>query len=116
MALISQSNRDEDTGQDISQVLDAEQRARQAIARCEQNAAALIAASRDRARHLQARTDARMSQLRTRVEHQCAEHAAEWREQARILQAQENVPDPRANALAEAIDRLAATLTAGEKS
>lgn len=115
MAPTTQPNRDEDTERDISQVLDAEHRARQAIARCEQDAAALIAAARDRARHLQARTDARTSLLRTQIERQSVEHAATWRERARILQAHENEPDPRANALADAITRLAASLTS-EKS
>lgn len=116
MALTSQSNRDEDSGQDIARVLDAEQRARQAIARCEQDAAELIAAARDRARHLQTRTDERMSQLRIRIERHCVEHAATWRERARILHTRENEPDPRANDLAEVIAQLAATLTMGEES
>lgn len=115
MAPASQPNRDEDTEQDISRVLEAEQRARQAIARCEQQAAALIATARDRARRIQARTDARTSALRTRMERRCAEHAANWREQARVLHARENDPDPRADGLAAAIARLAAALT-GEES
>jgi vacuolar-type H+-ATPase subunit H len=114
MAPASQPNRDEDTEQDISRVLEAEQRARQAIARCEQDAVALIAAARDRARQIQARTDARMSLLRSQIEQQSTEHATTWREQARILHARENDPDPRASALADALARLAAALTGGE--
>jgi len=114
MTHVREANREDDAEKDIAHVLDAEQRAREAIARCTQEAAALIADARDRARQIQARTDARMSRLRTRIERQAVDETAVWRERARELHARENDPDPRASRLAAAIARLAAALTGEE--
>ena len=60
----------------INRVLEAEQRARERVARCEAQAGEELDAARDQARRISARTDVRIGKLRTRCEQQVAGQVA----------------------------------------
>jgi vacuolar-type H+-ATPase subunit H len=102
-------------GEAINRVLDAERQAREAIHRCEQEAAGLLNAARARARRIAERTDARISALHIRCDLDTAQKVADLRAAARQIPKQP-VPDRvTVQRLAAAVQTLARRLTYGEE-
>lgn len=97
----------------INRVLAAERRARDNIAHCEVEAAAQVTAARSRAKRVAERADARMSQLRTRIERRTADDVSALRAQAADIRRLPVAPDADPQRLEEAAARLAARLTGG---
>lgn len=99
----------------INRVLEAEQRARDRVAQCETQAAALVATARERALRVAERTDRRIISLRTRCEQWIAGQVAALRIQADTVRRQPaGDDDARRAALTRSAARLAARLTDGE--
>jgi vacuolar-type H+-ATPase subunit H len=98
----------------INRVLEAEQRARDKVAQCDAQAAALVAAAREGALRVAERTDRRIVSLRTRCEQWLGEQVAVLRTQAEVVRRQPVGDDLRGTSLAESVARLAARLTDGE--
>jgi type I site-specific restriction endonuclease len=99
----------------INRVLEAEQRAREHIARCEAQAGEELDAVREQARRIGARTDARIGKLRTRCEQQVAEQVARFKASAEAVRNQPLTEDTRTQRQADAVRSLAARLTGGER-
>lgn len=97
----------------INEVLEAERRAREAVGRCEADAASLVVAARERARRIQERTDGRISRMRTRCEREVAARVARLHGDAEAVRATPPGEDARAGGLSRALARLAARLTGG---
>ena len=98
----------------INRVLEAEQRARERVAQCESQAAALVAAMRERALRMGERTDQRIVSLRTRCEQWISGQVAALRAEADAVRRQPAGDDARRLLLAESVARLAARITDGE--
>jgi hypothetical protein len=98
----------------INRVLRAEQRAREKVAQCDSQAAALLAAARERALHVAERTDRRIVGLRMRCERQVAKQVAALGAETETVRRQPAGDDARRANLTEAVARLAARLTDGE--
>lgn len=99
--------------QEIGEVLEAERRAVEAVARCQREAEEIVAAARAAARDIGARTDRRVSRLRGRLEQRLQDELARIRAQADEVRSRPVGQDPRAAHLQAAIVRFAARLTGG---
>jgi vacuolar-type H+-ATPase subunit H len=97
----------------IERVLEAERAAREAVARCEQDAAVLVERARARARHIAQRADTRISALRIQYRNEIAHHLSALRS-AEERHAGTLGPGPEQQArLERAVAVLAAQLTGG---
>jgi vacuolar-type H+-ATPase subunit H len=97
----------------INQVLVAEHKAREAVARAEAAAAEQVAKARMRARRIEERADARASRLRAGCREWATSEVAKRRAEAERVLACAVEDDERRNKLRAAITRLAAELTGG---
>ncbi len=99
----------------INLVLLAEEKAREAIKRCEVEAARRVSDARTRARHITVRTDERISKLRARCEQLIGRKLTELRDSARAVDTLPAHDDERSERLHAAVERLAAELTGGDE-
>jgi vacuolar-type H+-ATPase subunit H len=97
----------------INRVLEAEQRAREAIARCREEATQRVTDARLRARRIEERADRRVSRLRAACQEWTAAQAAKLRGEAEELRSCPAIDEVRRARLEDAIRRLAAELTGG---
>ncbi len=97
----------------INRVLEAEQRAREAIARCREEAAQRVTEARLRARRIEERADRRVSKLRAACQQWTAAQAAKLLAEAEELRSCPAIDEVRRARLDEVIRRLAAKLTGG---
>jgi vacuolar-type H+-ATPase subunit H len=95
----------------INRVLEAEQQAREAIARCRSAAAQHTTEARLRARRIEERADARASKVRAACQQWSAQRVAQLRAQVEELRTCAPVDEARRARLEAAIERLAAELT-----
>ncbi|RMF79831.1 MAG: hypothetical protein D6739_10705 [Nitrospirae bacterium] len=97
----------------IEAVLEAERRARAAVAAAEAEGRALVAAARAQARRILERGEARLTAARERAEGRVAGRVAALEEQARLLAGPVAVDQATRERLAAAARRLAGELTGG---
>lgn len=97
--------------QEIGAVLDAERRAVDAIARCQHEAEAIVAAARIAAHDIDLRTDRRMSELHARLERRLEGELARLRSRIEQVRSQPVEQDARGRYVEDAVVRLAARLT-----
>ena len=101
-------------GDAVSRLLEAERGAREAVGRCEQEAAEILNAARAQARQIAARTDTRISAVHIRCDLDLAQRLAALRTAARQI-TQEPVLDAATLArLKVAVELLARRLTFAE--
>lgn len=97
----------------INRVLEAEQKARDAIARCRGEATQHVTDARLRARRIEERADRRVSKLRAACQQWTGAQAAKLLAEAEELRSCPAVDEVRRARLDDAIRRLAAELTGG---
>ena len=97
----------------INQVLEAERATRESIARAQAQAAEFIVAAREKARRINERTDARVSNLRAACQRRILQRTTELQCATEALQCTPFEQDERYQRLADAVARLAAALTGG---
>ena len=97
----------------INRVLEAEQKAREAIARSRAEAARCVTDARLRARRIDERADQRISKLRAACQRWAGAQAAKLLAEAEQLRSCPAVDEVRRARLDDAIRRLAAELTGG---
>lgn len=97
----------------INRVLEAEQKAREAIARCRSDAARHVTDARLRARRIEERADRRVSKLRAACQQWTGAQAARLLAEAEELRSCPAVDEVRRARLDDVIRRLAAELTGG---
>jgi hypothetical protein len=114
MKPVRPQNLDESSDDAINQVLAAEQRARESVARARAAAEAQLAQTRLRARAIEQRADARVTKLRAACQRWAAARSAELNQQAAALRNAPAEDAERRERLAEAVARLAAELSGGE--
>lgn len=99
----------------INAVLEAEQKAREAIARSRSEASRLVTEARLRARRIEERADRRVSRLRAACQQWSGAQAAKLLAEAEELRSCPAVDEVRRARLDDAIRRLAAELTGGDR-
>jgi nucleotide-binding universal stress UspA family protein len=103
-------------GDAINLLLEAERQARDAIRRCEQEAAELLNRAREHARRVADRTDARISALHIRCDLEIAQRVAELRAAARQIPRESALDRATAQRLTAAVETLARRLTYTENA
>ncbi len=107
-----QTGTDGGDSQAISKVLEAEQAADLAVKQCERQAEQILRTARNQARHIDLRTDTRITRIHMRCEQRLAEQYRQLDGTAGGAQSAENATAAgEAVAVQEAVDRLAASLS-----
>jgi len=97
----------------IAQVLEAEREALEAIARCEAEAATLVATAREAARRIAARADRRLAAARARLGERASARKGLLDAEIARLRAEPGTQPAERPRLEDAVRRLAAELVSG---
>jgi len=113
MARQNTNNDHDDTERALKEVLQAEKDAKRAVLDCEEQANALLAEARHRARLVSERADSRISGLEARCERAIAQRLDEIKRSEAAHAAAANTSIADEDTLRRAVEALAAELTGG---